>query len=98
MTARLARYGTVTDFAPDWVRKSRTRSVIRTVVLPEGPFQRRWLVPDDEAAAVGIEIGLVRNDPEIHVHRGKVCVDVYALEPAVIFETPPAQQWICADD
>src|SRR5438477_179167 len=38
----------------------------RTVVLPKGPVEWRGLVPDNETAAVRIEIGLIRYDPEVH--------------------------------
>src|SRR3954470_19385670 len=40
---------------------------IRIVVLGKAPFQGRGFIPDDQAPAFGIEIGLIGRNPEIDV-------------------------------
>src|SRR5205823_5463799 len=68
------------------------------VILHEFPIERRGLVPDDQASTLRIEIGLVRSNPEIDIHRGKIGMDVDAAKQAIVFESPPAKQMMIADD
>ena len=48
------------------------RDCVGIIVFGEVPIKRRGLVPNNKTAGFGIEIGIVRRDPEIDVYRSKV--------------------------
>ena len=68
------------------------------VVLGEVPVGRRLLVPDLQAAGLGLQVALVRRDPEVDVHRGEVGVHGNARQPAVVLEGPELAQGVVAED
>ena len=70
------------------MREKFTRRGCIGIVFGEVPIKRRGLVPNNKTAGLGIEIGIVRRDPEIDVYRSKVGMYPNAGKLAVIFECP----------
>src|SRR5262245_64386191 len=54
------------------VNKKFMRRGCVAIVLGEVPIRRRGLVPNNKTTGLGIEIGIVRRDPEIDVYGSKV--------------------------
>jgi len=56
------------------------------VEFGETPIHRRRHVPNHQASAFGIEIGVIRRDSEIDVDGGEIGMEVDAAELAVVLE------------
>src|SRR5262245_24643390 len=68
------------------------------VIFFEVPVQRRGNIPNYHATARGIEIGVVRRNPEIDIDRGFIGVNFNSAQPAVIFECPQIAQRMSGKD
>ena len=58
------------------------------------PIQRRFFVPDDEAAGLQILVGLIWGDPEVNIDGGFVGVEFDAGHAAVVFVSPKIDQFM----
>src|SRR5262249_16762748 len=76
------------------VREKFTRRGFVPIIFGVVPITRRGMVPNNHAARLGIEIGIVRRDVEIDVYRRIVGMYPNGGKLAVRFETRERGQWV----